>query len=79
MIVDIIWSPSEGFRIMDGNFRNPLYYNVSKWQFNAGVGGKNVFNPTSYGILDSVAATGGGLKDPPSDIMEGVILDSILL
>ena len=39
----------------------------------------NQFNPTSYGISDSVAAMGGGLKDPPSDIMEGVILDSTLL
>ena len=38
------------------------------------------FNPTSYGISDSVAARGGGLKDPyPSDIMEGLILDPILL
>ena len=45
-------------------------------------------NPTSYGILDSVAAMGEEwsvfvcvLKTlpPPSDITEGLILDPILL
>ena len=34
---------------------------------------------TSYGISDSAAATGGGLKDPPpQDIKEGGTLDPIL-
>ena len=36
-------------------------------------------NHISYGLSDSVAPMGGGLRGPPSEIKEGVIFDPMLL